>query len=334
MCLVQRCIHSERVTLPRKPVLSASSSQLITTSNPPPSDVKIIYGNTHVCDGPHDVKLLIYVHSDPEHSERRMRLRETWANQNLFLDKRVRTVFFIGHPSKPETQNAVRAENTTYGDIIQGDFEDSYKNLTLKGLLAFKWLTQHCQNAKFALKADDDAFVNIFEILDVIDEDYVNKNRTVVCAMWPDNSMPILRNPKNCMKWCVPEEDFPGQRFYPKYCAGLTYLLPMPIIGDMLSASKRTPFFWIDDVYITGLLTREAGTVSFRSILDRFKTNNTFVLEKLKQNNTQFLMTHTGDDVQMYRLWMSTLKTLKWKWKTQIDKVAAVQNILLQNIVG
>lgn len=52
-----------------------------------------------------------------------------------------------------------------YGDIVQEDFVDSYRNLTHKAIMALRWVSQNCQNAKLILKADDDIFINIFKLV-------------------------------------------------------------------------------------------------------------------------------------------------------------------------
>ena len=63
-----------------------------------------------------------------------------------------------------------------YEDLVQGNFIDSYKNLTLKAVLGLRWLSQYCSDAPFAIKTDDDTFLNIFEMVRLMEEN-VNKSR-------------------------------------------------------------------------------------------------------------------------------------------------------------
>ncbi|NXW68576.1 B3GT4 galactosyltransferase, partial [Hirundo rustica] len=63
-------------------------------------------------------------------------------------------------PSAP-SQRSLLAESRRHGDILQGDFADSYANLTLKTLLLLRWARSCCAGAPFLLKADDDVFVNV-----------------------------------------------------------------------------------------------------------------------------------------------------------------------------
>ena len=41
---------------------------------------------------------------------------------------------------------------------------------------------------------------------------------------------------------------------YPSYCAGLAYMMRPSLVAKLLAASQFLPLFWIDDVYVTGLL--------------------------------------------------------------------------------
>ncbi|NXR67146.1 B3G5B glucosaminyltransferase, partial [Rhadina sibilatrix] len=58
-------------------------------------------------------------------------------------------------------QRELLAESRQHGDILQGDFGDTYANLTLKTLLLLRWARACCGGAPFLLKADDDVFVNV-----------------------------------------------------------------------------------------------------------------------------------------------------------------------------
>ena len=40
-------------------------------------------------------------------------------------------------------------------------FQDSYYNLTLKTVMGLKWVKDHCSQARFVMKTDDDIFVNL-----------------------------------------------------------------------------------------------------------------------------------------------------------------------------
>jgi len=72
----------------------------------------------------------------------------------------------------------INAEFKKHGDLVQGSFIDSYKNLTLKAVLGLRWMSQYCSEAPFAIKTDDDTFLNIFEMVRLMKE---NANKSRVC---------------------------------------------------------------------------------------------------------------------------------------------------------
>ncbi|NWW83486.1 B3GT4 galactosyltransferase, partial [Climacteris rufus] len=54
-------------------------------------------------------------------------------------------------------------------DLLQGDFPDTYGNLTRKTLLLLRWARSCCRGAAFLLKADDDVFVHVPAVATYLD---------------------------------------------------------------------------------------------------------------------------------------------------------------------
>lgn len=82
--------------------------------------------------------VLILVTSAPHHFDRRQAIRETWGSIAAAADSRSslsrsRTVFLVGRPT---TDDAVAFlldnEMSRHGDVLLGDYVDTYRNLTLK----------------------------------------------------------------------------------------------------------------------------------------------------------------------------------------------------------
>ena len=46
--------------------------------------------------------------------------------------------------TKCTVEASVRVESARYGDIVQTDFLDSYRNLTLKAVSWMRWVDAHC----------------------------------------------------------------------------------------------------------------------------------------------------------------------------------------------
>ncbi|NXY66985.1 B3GT4 galactosyltransferase, partial [Callaeas wilsoni] len=67
----------------------------------------------------------------------------------------------LGAAASAEGQRELLRESRQHGDVLQGDFGDTYANLTWKTLLLLRWARACCGGAPFLLKADDDTFVNV-----------------------------------------------------------------------------------------------------------------------------------------------------------------------------
>ena len=240
------------------------------TQYPPPQDVSILLDNPNICRrSASQLQYIVYVHSSPQNAERRLLLRSTWLNASLYGGPNAMAkVFLLGRSGLKSVNEQVKVEAKTYGDILQGDFVDTYRNLTLKALMGLKWLSVHCPGVKFALKADDDTFVNIFRMLDEL-KAHDRQKKLILCPLWADNAMPILRDPTSCRKWCVKNDEFPGRSSYPRYCAGLAFVLTGDLIPMLHNYSRITPFFWIDDVYVTGLLPIKVAGIRYVNLVKK-----------------------------------------------------------------
>ena len=116
----------------------------------------------------------------------------------------------VGATSDTALQQTLNNEQSKHNDLVQFHFVDSYRNLTYKAISTLAWIQQCCSHAKLVLKVDDDVFVNIPAFLQRMRDGQLDSGRRLICMRWPYRSVPILRDPANCMKWCVDENDFPG----------------------------------------------------------------------------------------------------------------------------
>ena len=279
------------------------------TLNPIPNDPPFFLANENFCTKSANLKYIVYVHSAPSNFERRLHLRRHWANPYLFLDGRLKTVYLMGKADNDNTQKHVMEESARFGDIVIGDFADHYENLTIKGIFGLKWLSLHCKQVQYVIKADDDAFVNIFKLMDLMDE-YASHRRVVMCGLW--TVMPILRDSRTCKKWCVKYSEFPGRQFFPKYCAGVTYTLSRDIVDDMYSFASKTPFFWIDDVYVTGLLLGKTKNVEYVSLLKKISLREKKTLDQYMNASVPYsdlhYFTHVRKPPTMTTLFQQALR--------------------------
>jgi hypothetical protein len=95
-----------------------------------------------------------FVISPPENSRMRDAVRQTWG-------KSMKAIFLVGRTDNETTNNFLTREAHEFNDVIIEDFIDSYDNLTIKTAFAFKNFLKHFNTSKHFFKIDDDAFLNV-----------------------------------------------------------------------------------------------------------------------------------------------------------------------------
>ena len=246
------------------------------------------------------IYLLIIVHSHPGHKRRRNAIRETWGRAVKNYDvtsRQVALVFALGLPRDYDEYRSVQKEARLYRDVIVWDFTDDYRNLTLKSLAGFSWAARHCANATFLMKADDDIYLNVPYLIDVL-------------SAYPTSSLILgslnSRSPvKRYGQWKVDYRQYPQQRF-PPYCSGCAYV----ISGDMASrlyhvtqTNQSPALIPVEDVFVTGLLAEKVG-VSCRHN-DQFPTWITVPSVGLVQKylRSELVGLHGVDWIRMHSMW-------------------------------
>ncbi len=230
-----------------------------------------------------DLFLLVYVHSSPNNFKRRLAIRETWSN----MYKPMRILFMMGHIPDENLTSLLNYEYSLYGDIVQEDFYDCYRNLTYKGIMSLKWITQYCSNVKYVLKVDDDIIVNIFTLwrhLVSLDSYKIIKNKTIMCNVW--SSMKIIRDKDS--KWYLTEDEIKGN-YFGRYCSGSAFVLTSDLAMEMYNISKYVKFFWVDDYYISGLLAR-ASNATYHRFNQLYVINSAVVKEQFFSEKIQYLV--------------------------------------------
>ncbi|KAI4902872.1 hypothetical protein NFI96_000376, partial [Prochilodus magdalenae] len=198
--------------------------------------------------------LVLMVPVAPGNREARDAVRSTWGSEKMVMNKVVSLFFMLGQPSsetgEEQTQKLLQ-EREEYHDIVQSDFLDSYKNLTIKTMVIMEWLTSHCQNASYAMKIDSDMFLNVDTLVNMLlkapSQDYL----TGLIGMHSG----VIRDPGS--KWYFPKDVFPDD-FYPPYALGLGYVFSMDLPEKLVEGAKYVKAVYIEDVYI-GLIMKYLG---------------------------------------------------------------------------
>lgn len=198
--------------------------------------------------------LVLMVPVAPNNRAARDAIRTTWGSEKMVMDKNVSLFFLLGQPGhegREELQQKILQESEEHHDIIQSDFLDSYKNLTIKTMVLMEWLTAYCQNAAYAMKIDADMFLNVNALVNMLLQAPRENYMTGLVA----RGAIVLRDPRS--KWYLPKDAFP-EDFYPPYALGLGYVFSLDLPNKLIEGSKHVKAVYIEDVYL-GMCMRYVG---------------------------------------------------------------------------
>ncbi|XP_067659269.1 beta-1,3-galactosyltransferase 1-like [Haliotis asinina] len=222
--------------------------------------MKYILNNPDVCSSNKKVTLLFVVHSAWYNTQQRQVMRQTFLNQTYFPHHTIKAVFLLGVNVYNMSNERVEKENSVYKDIIQGDFMDSYRNLTYKFSLGLQWIVSFCPAARFVIKIDDDTVMDTFRFLERFVPKYQNKRRHIICNIWRENYMLIRRKRRDAVNGNI----LKGHKVYPwRYCSGFVVAMTGDLIPLLYKSLFISPMLWVDDVYLSGELPSRLDNVTY-----------------------------------------------------------------------
>jgi beta-1,3-galactosyltransferase 1 len=283
-----------------KRLINATKTKYPLTVNAP-----YIMENPELCTSVRNLSVLVIVHTAPDHFERRQAMRDTWLNNTYYSHLgSARVLFLLGRVKNKELQMKLEMEYKAHRDLLQGDFIDAYRNLTHKGVMGFKWISEKCRNAKYILKVDDDVIVNMFKFFIEYLPKYKGKTKQILCNHIYPGTMLIIRERKS--KWYVDESHFKGQKFYPRYCSGFMVMFTNDVIPAIYRSASLTPFFWVDDVYLYGLAPGNVPGIHYNGLKKGSHQLNGQSAIKCYRNASRacdFLVAGAGKREVMVEIW-------------------------------
>ncbi|OWF40049.1 beta-1,3-galactosyltransferase 1-like [Mizuhopecten yessoensis] len=213
-------------------------------------DFNYVLDNDQICarnDKSPEIDVVILIFTVHQNRLQRDTIRNTWLTyaKNNSLDSNIRYAFLLGATSDSNMNKKVKEEFDVFKDILKEDFKDAYSNLTYKTMMAYKWASTKCKDAKFVMKTDDDMYVNIPNILKTLNTNK-DKLQTHVGGACHQVAQPI-RDHRS--KWYASKRSFPGSH-YPGFCSGTGYVTSMNVATKVFEVSKHVPFFHLEDVYV------------------------------------------------------------------------------------
>ncbi|KAM4597442.1 beta-1,3-galactosyltransferase 1-like [Fundulus diaphanus] len=198
--------------------------------------------------------VVLIVQVAPRNRAHRDVIRSTWGSEKLVQGQEVRLFFLLGMQTGDDAQQVhqqLLQESKEHHDLIQSNFVDCYKNLTIKTMVMLEWLNSFCSSAPFAMKIDSDMFLNVPNLVALL----LKAPRTNYMTGLVAHGGQVLRNPSS--KWYVPV-DLLSDAFYPPYALGLGYILSLDLTKKLIEASRHVKALYIEDAYL-GLCMKHLG---------------------------------------------------------------------------
>ena len=198
-----------------------------------------------------NVVLLVMVNSECTNFRHRAAIRESWGSVSS-KDKSVRLIFVLGQSQDLNVMESIKLENAVYNDVLLTNVTEAYDKLTYKSIAILEWAHKHCSKVKYLIKVDDDIFFNIPRLVSELEKSN------------PKNSIIGCEESKNApvrfflFKWHVTREQYAADT-YPVYITGPAYLITGDIISKLYKATFDVPYFFVEDIFITGLSREKIG---------------------------------------------------------------------------
>ena len=213
-----------------------------------------------------DIELLILIPSTTWNFKQRDAIRRTWGNAKS-SDAKTKVVFFTGQCINDTLQKVLVEEMALYRDVVQENIKESYQTLTEKSIALLRWASSNCPKVTYALKTDDDMFINIQNLVNVLRK---RKPTKAILGVKNSHSSPF-RDKRS--KWYVSREQYSKDR-YPPYISGTAYVMTGDIISALYNSTRHVPLLFIEDVYITGICREQIGAEAiYLPGFDSYKSN-------------------------------------------------------------
>lgn len=242
------------------------------------------------------------VTSAPENLDKRKAIRKTWGSW-----PQVRVVYLIGIPTEEsdELRNGVDDEVSAFGDVLQIDLVDTYRNLTLKTCALVMWAFQNSwPERQVVIKVDDDTCVHMPLLTSVLDE-----FTDGIYGEYRNSGEPIRPEDIAFERWGLSEQEYAPSTF-PPHVQGAFYVIAESSLGELHANLFVPKFLFLEDVYLTGLVAR-AANVSVQPMPSGTEVNPMDPDSNWRRQKT-LLAQHQCTEKFQYRFWWyKRRKTIK-----------------------
>ncbi|OWF51501.1 beta-1,3-galactosyltransferase 1-like [Mizuhopecten yessoensis] len=261
-------------------------------------DFKILINSDKVCKTSSvspEIHTLILIASIHKGRAQRDTYRKTWLTYTKNNTADVRYAFIFGNLNDTEANAALLEESKIYDDILQEDFQDSYINLTIKTMMAFKWASTHCAHAQYLMKTDDDMYVNMPGLRKAIGDNSQQLQSAIGGKCMPEAD-PVR---DKTSKWFVSYQYYP-RKSYPGYCAGTGYVTSMAMVKEVFKVSKHLPFFYLEDVFVSLCVERIGKSLH---LIEGFNSNIVSPINSKVYKSDNLVTVHRVGPELLLKLW-------------------------------
>ncbi|XP_043940731.1 beta-1,3-galactosyltransferase 2-like [Protopterus annectens] len=190
-----------------------------------PYNYKFILNEADKCIN-NDVFLVLLIPTRVNEFANRAAIRKTWGNESLVPGVSIVRLFLVGMPTQftDLLQDSLEEESTSFHDIIQQNFMDTYVNLTIKTMMGLQWVKTFCPKVSYVIKIDSDMFLNTEYLVRFLNPEIPMKENYFTGYVIRGNAP--FRD--SAWSYYVPYELYKPD-YYPPFCGGPGYAFS----GDM-----------------------------------------------------------------------------------------------------
>ncbi|BHF80595.1 hypothetical protein SprV_0702372300 [Sparganum proliferum] len=164
---------------------------------------------------------------------------------------------------RTEVLSNLTEEARVNGDLVLGDYEDTYYNLSLKLFHTFQWASSFCrphftsqQRPPVFILLDDDYAFNASRMKAELGALTDAQIRRVTWGV-PSIHSRVFRHLalKACEKWSVSKHEVPWP-YYAPYALGIFYVMGADVLQEIALAMYFTQQFPIDDAWLGLVMTK------------------------------------------------------------------------------
>jgi len=250
--------------------------------------------------------LVIAIKSHCAAKERRDAVRKTWGNTTwIKLHTNVNDaalLFLMGRCTTKKDTLSVKSEQEMHNDMLQWNFVDSFRNLTVKECLFLEFISTKCQASTHIFKGDDDIIMNPRNLVNLIDNTNDKNNMFIGSVL---NGSPAIRD--DWSKYYTPRSLY-EKHSYPIYVSGGGYIMSTSIATKLYREIPYVRLIPIDDAFVGLLLKR---------INKRPTNNEQFMSWGTKKTHVQkcfwhdLITFHKRLPNQLYKSWLELAGTVE-----------------------